>query len=312
MSLARTPAGATAGASTWQALRPSALVRDNQVISNAANSVGLGKGGGLAVQFGDGTVQDNLFRDNLAAAGSNGMGGGVYLYDSSAVISGNVLRGNRANLTASGFGGAIYVEFEEPTLIGNVVISSTAQFGAICIAYTPQFTMTNNVVAQNVGDGVVVKGNASYPVAGTLLHNTIAQNGEHGVYVGYYNSVYATLTLTNNIIVIHTVGIDVYEPQQDEPNRATASHTLFFGNGSDTAGGIITSTHEITGSDPLFVNPAAFNFHIQRHSPAIDAGTDAGVFTDLDGDLRPMGAGPDIGADEWRWLRLFLPAVLRQ
>jgi hypothetical protein len=286
------------------------LVRNNQVLSNAANSAERGMGGGLSAEYWDGTVQDNVFRDNLAGGSGNGQGGGIQLYRSPALVSGNTLRGNRATPTG-GFGGGIYAELEGLTLTSNRVFSSTAQFGAICISSAPRFTMTNNVIAQNVGDGVVLRGNASYPTTGALLHNTVAQNGEHGVYVGCYNSGYSTITLTNNIIVSHTVGIFLYEPATGEPNRVTASHTLFFDTITNTVGSVITSTGETIG-DPLFVNLADLNYHIQRRSPAVDAGIDARVFTDMDGDLRPMGGGPDIGADEWRWLRLFLPVVLGQ
>jgi hypothetical protein len=49
----------------------------------------------------------------------------------------------------------------------------------------------------------------------------------------------------------------------------------------------------------LFVNPAAFDFHLSATSPAIDAGTSqfAPAF-DMEGTPRPSGNGFDIGADE--------------
>ncbi len=55
-------------------------------------------------------------------------------------------------------------------------------------------------------------------------------------------------------------------------------------------------------ADPLFVG--GDDFHLRTGSPCIDAGADAGVYTDTDGDVRPYGAGFDMGADEYtgpRW-----------
>ncbi|MFZ2098013.1 MAG: choice-of-anchor Q domain-containing protein, partial [Anaerolineales bacterium] len=49
--------------------------------------------------------------------------------------------------------------------------------------------------------------------------------------------------------------------------------------------------------------PTLANYHIPEGSPAIDAGLDVGITTDLDGNLRPQGNGYDIGAYE------FTPAV---
>jgi hypothetical protein len=50
-----------------------------------------------------------------------------------------------------------------------------------------------------------------------------------------------------------------------------------------------------------------------RSSVAVDAGLDAGVAVDLDGQARPNGAGFDVGADEFcpPW-RVYLPGVWRQ
>ena len=52
--------------------------------------------------------------------------------------------------------------------------------------------------------------------------------------------------------------------------------------------------------DPLFMGD--WNYHIWPSSPCVNAGTDAGVYMDIDGQFRPWGYGFDMGADEyWPW-----------
>ena len=48
--------------------------------------------------------------------------------------------------------------------------------------------------------------------------------------------------------------------------------------------------------DPLFVS--CTDLHISAGSPMVDMGVDVGVTDDKDGDARPNGAAPEIGADE--------------
>lgn len=51
--------------------------------------------------------------------------------------------------------------------------------------------------------------------------------------------------------------------------------------------------------DPLFVDVAKGNYHLQSASPCVNMGTDSGVpITDIDNENRPQGFGYDIGADE--------------
>jgi hypothetical protein len=101
---------------------------------------------------------------------------------------------------------------------------------------------------------------------------------------------YGYITLTNTILVGHTVGITA-----SANNTATLDGVLWFGNGANTGGdGVVSVTHAITG-DPAF---AADGYHITPTSAAFDAGVDAGVSTDIDSDFRPQGTAPDLGADE--------------
>ena len=61
-----------------------------------------------------------------------------------------------------------------------------------------------------------------------------------------------------------------------------------------------TQDHNLFGTNPLFVNAAANDFHLQSGSPAIDAGTSIGApTTDFDGNTRPQGSGYDIGPYEY-------------
>jgi hypothetical protein len=83
-------------------------------------------------------------------------------------------------------------------------------------------------------------------------------------------------------------------------NTVTLEGTLWYGNGQDAGGGgtIVTGTVNVYG-DPDFVAPEMGDYHIGLASAAIDAGVDAGVIDDIDGDVRPQDAGYDIGADEF-------------
>lgn len=52
--------------------------------------------------------------------------------------------------------------------------------------------------------------------------------------------------------------------------------------------------------DPQFVSPAGGDYRLKETSPAIDRGEELGVTTDKDGEPRPRGRGPDLGAYEFR------------
>jgi len=143
--------------------------------------------------------------------------------------------------------------------------------------------------------------------SGQFLHNTIARNGStYGLLV----EAGATIALTNTILISHTVGITVAAD-----STATLQATLWgsgvWANGADRGGPgtILTGTVNVWG-DPAFGDPEGGDYHIGPGSAAIDAGVDAGVTTDIDGDPRPVGAGYDIGADEFM-SRTYLPLVIK-
>lgn len=130
----------------------------------------------------------------------------------------------------------------------------------------------------------------------TFAHNTLVDNGK-----GVAISRNMTVTLTNNIVVSHTVGITT----TDSSAAVLADHNLFWSNGDDG----IRGTNPVDG-DPAFVDPDNGDYHIGPGSAAVDAGVDTVVTTDIDGDSRPSGGGYDIGADEYL-ARIYLPLMLK-
>ena len=105
---------------------------------------------------------------------------------------------------------------------------------------------------------------------------------------------YTTLAFTNTIISGHTTGITI-----TTGSTATLNSTLWHGNTTDRGGAGTINHSNDHGGDPAFVNPAGGDYHIGATSEAIDAGIDAGVVLDIDGQVRPWGNGFDIGADEF-------------
>jgi hypothetical protein len=95
---------------------------------------------------------------------------------------------------------------------------------------------------------------------------------------------------------------------------ATVNNSILWGNdGVDLAGpGLVVNFSDVSsptiglpgigniGEDPRFVDASGADYHLTADSAAIDAGTALGApLRDVDGDLRPLGEGYDMGADEF-------------
>lgn len=140
-----------------------------------------------------------------------------------------------------------------------------------------------------------------------IAHNTVAFNRgtDGGIYLREES---ITPTVVSNTVVSNSYGIRAYAEAS-----ATLDYNDVWGNTAedyDLPGALEPGVNDIQ-ADPLFVGQAGDDFHLRAGSLCIDAGTDAAVTVDLDGDLRPIGDGCDIGADEVR-LHVYLPLVNRE
>ena len=292
-----------------------ATLSGNTVQGNTASAAGWGYGGGLYLLNSDATLSSNTVASNTAGAADRGWGGGLYIWYSDSTLSGNTVQGNTASTTDQGYGGGLALSYSAATLSGNTIISNTAtlnpiaigQGGGLHVQRSNPFTLTNNLVADNhassQGSGLWFDGSDTDPTSGWLLHTTIADNRSSGQ--GVFMGGYTTLAFTNTIIAgHHSVGINV-----TTGSTATLEATLWYNNGSDTGGeGTVISVANVYG-DPAFVDSSAWDYHLTASSAAIDGGVDAGVTTDLDNNIRPIGQ-PDLGAYEWG-TQVYLPVVLR-
>ncbi|MCS7179509.1 MAG: DUF5123 domain-containing protein [Anaerolineae bacterium] len=307
-----------------------AVVHHNLVISNTGSTVYHGVGGGMYIG-GIGSGLQVLFNQVLSNAATItnaiGVGGGIYGGPDGALIQGNVIAGNRTNSAGTGGGAALLQYGGTAHYLGNLVQGNTGS-EAVSLHYSrARFEgnrvldnattegiclrsgsgdgalLINNIVARSGSNAFSAYGfSASSLLTATLIHNTLVGSGTgYGVY-GYY----ATLYLTNTIVASATTwGIYNHTPAN---TTIYADHTLFSNTPNHASSGVV-STNEITG-DPRFVDPAGGDFHIGAGSAALDVGATTGVTTDIDGDPRPIGPAPDIGADE-RPPQVYLPLVLR-
>ena len=194
---------------------------------------------------------------------------------------GTVIDGNQAETVVT------FESGETPAAIieGFTVRNGNSGFGGgISCRYFSSPTITNCTITGNsasyYGGGIFYE-NSSPEITNCTITDNSASHYGGGIYC-----LYSSATITNCILWGDS------SPSGAEIYSFEASPVVTY---SDIQGGWPGTGNK--NADPLFFGGG--DYHLTLSSPCIDSGTDAGVYTDIDGDVRPLRAGFDMGADEY-------------
>lgn len=286
----------------------SPLISGTQILSNTM-LYGDG-GGGLRNDTGSPIIQNNTFADNIAeSAYAQGVyGGGLYNISGSPLIQNNTFVGNE--LTGyGGYGGGLYNGSGNPIIRNNTFIKNVAggfagRGGGLDSGGSP-IIQNNTFIDNETGGKSAFGGGVSCSGSAIIRNNTFIGNVASGnAASGGGMSCSGCAIILNNIVINNEAigsgafgggGISI-----GSSATLTLDYNDVWNNTSGDYSGVAPGTHDIS-ADPLLVDPVNGNIHLTPGSPCIDAGDPANYpATDFEGDLRPQGSAPDIGADEYR------------
>jgi hypothetical protein len=296
----------------------------NAIISNCALMHSYANQfGGAAYQ---GTLNNCIITNNQAFFS----GGGTYLANlNNCVVAGNKLiqgsGGGGASLGilnnclvignfAPGYGGGTYLS----TMNGCIVSNNSAGFGGgVCLGVANNSLISSNRASlygggacSNTLNNCILTANNGWKFGGgayqstlnncTLVNNTASDYGG-GAYGGNLgnctivsNSVYSSgggaySAMLNNCIVYYNRSPENSNAYSGNLNYCCTTPLPTVGVGNIT-------------NEPVFVNLAGGDFHLQTNSPCINSGNNTYVTssTDLDGNPRIVGGTVDMGAYEFQ------------
>jgi PKD repeat protein len=271
-------------------------------LNNTAGS----NGGGVFV-FDEAQVSGGLFQNNVSISNTGGgldvgilamtgtqflsntsgsNGGGVFVFDT-ARMNGGLFRNNRS-ITRDG--GGLYAE-NALAISGTQFLGNTARNGGAAYHQSDSARIVNSLFAGNVatrtlGAGLYLNSTGAVQIVHVTLASSTPTTGS-AIYVAA-----GAVGITNTIIASHTIGISRMSGSVSE------NYNLFSGNAVNTQGTVTSVGNSITGN-PAFSNPAAQNYRLSASSAALNAGTNASITLDFEGEARPQNGGFDIGFDEF-------------
>jgi predicted outer membrane repeat protein len=248
-------------------------------------------GGGVDINNHNLIIDHSTFTHNSA-----GYGGGISVWhlDGEALI----FQGNQVMNSGGG------VDAYEVILFQSRFLDNVAGFiGGSAFNANGAASLTNVLMEHNLetSEGTIHLGPGSL---GTFNNVTISQP-TLGTGTAIYLEGGASYHMVNTIITNYAVGIDVFGTLAEDHNLFYNNTYVYFlepgGNFNENGGDLYT--------DPLFVNPAGGDYHLQAASPAIAGGlyTD-GIDVDLDYHPRTPARSAMGAYNYWYWG--YLPAIM--
>jgi hypothetical protein len=242
----------------------------------------------------------------------------------SAVLDGFTITGGNAN-SGPYRGSGIYNENCSPTIRNTAFTRNKSNSGGTLFYYESNGVQLQNLVfAENHG-GDGSGGLALFEMSTATLTNALFSNN-WGVDSGGIENVNSTSTITNatfagNSVLTHGGAIsntsngtmylnncvlwgnsaeDGGNQIYHDGNATILNHTCYSNEAGDIYGTITLGSGNIT-TDPVFVDPAAWNYRLYGNSPCVDAGDNTynTTETDIRGEGRIQNTTIDLGAYEW-------------
>ena len=239
---------------------------------------------GFTITGGTGTSQ-------LGPGRPEHQGGGIFCSYSSPTIINNLIIGNYIPDHGSDFdwGGGIGCLVSSPTIANNLILNNSVLGydvgGGICLKNGGSPVIVNNTLSNNNRDAICIWGTDDF----TICNNIVADNDGSGIYFVSSPPSYAH-GISNNDVCNNSEGDFVNCPSE---LGDTTWGTNVNGTPCDSFYNIIR--------DPIFVDPGT-DYHLQESSPCIGAGDGHAPslpHIDFDGNPRISGCYVDIGAYEF-------------
>ncbi len=244
------------------------------------------------------TASVGLANQGAAMLANNTINGGSGGANSYGVFNDGYLTflNNRINGGSGDWSQGVFSIRGTMVLVNNIIDGGSGISSSCGVSNSDTLILANNFI--NGGSGSIVSIGIMNILGVATLTNNIISGGSGNTSYGINNGWPDSVELVNN---------NIWGEQQDYLMLSDSTYITLLAeiNNCAWAGCAVASSN--ISENPLFIDPASDDFHLQNSSPCIDTGIDPVAYInnssylhiDFEGDPRPLGAGWDIGPDEW-------------